>query len=103
MKIGPEANHELIVLLKGDVKPLKGVLIISEVGVEGANLIGRYIAALPLRLQEFNGSTQGAFPTRQAKALVESGGKFCVLLVAGELAQNLKFFDHLWVHSLAPI
>src|SRR5579872_6098957 len=63
VKIGPQADYEIIALLIRSVEPLEGVISVSQVGIELSNAVRRRVAGFALCLASVDRLPSCALPT----------------------------------------
>jgi hypothetical protein len=63
-EVSLQLRQQPIALLIGGVEPLEGVILVSQIGIQGSNLVGGRVARLALRLPDFNAFGESAFSAR---------------------------------------
>src|SRR5215510_9992594 len=102
-EISLQTQHPHISLPIGDVEPPECLIFVSQIGMEGCDIVRRKIASLTLRLTALNRSPESALPACRTKPLLHARGEIGFVLVIGKSTVGLPFLDDLRVHPFSPI
>src|ERR1700723_713451 len=102
-EVSLQTDKQPIVFLIGDVEPMEGLLLVSQVGIEARNVECREIAILTLCFPIFSELRDSTLPSRGTESLFHGRSGFGIGWKAGQLATGLPFVNHLRVHVLPPI